>query len=491
MAVPENNSATQIMNTMHQIVSRLITIIGRLIQFPVAAVRYFFRHIEVFAIIFLVALAVFKQYVQPKSQSLDEMVDSGVMRVLITDEPDSQYIFNKQHYGFEYELLEMFAESLGVELSLQVVPYGELFTLLDSGTAEIAVGGILDSPFVRRVTEPTIAWYQAQTVVTYKRGTQRPINLQDLAQHQIFTSSRYYQIEQLSSLHLVDDHRAEYELLTAVDQGETPFALSTNYRALNAKHYLPHLNRSFILPDKLDVVWVLPKRHDSAFMQKLNDFLQQALDKKLPSKLAETYFALPQRLSIFDALVVHKKIDTVLPNFEYKFRTAARKVGIDWHLLAGISYQESQWSNDAKSPTGVRGIMQLTTETAKFLGVEDRLDMTQSIDAAARYIVQLKSRLPKDIKEPERTWFAVGSYNMGLKHVRRAYLKAKRLGLDQTQWAVVSELLPTLYGQPFSQGRQAKHYVDRVQIFTDIMRFYDLHQRNKPLISEGWFNAVF
>ena len=466
---------------------RLLRQIKRIIVF---GFRYFFKHIEVFAILLLLSFAVFKYYIYPQSQSLAEVVERGELRVLITDEPDSQYVFNKQHYGFEYRLLELFAESLGVELNLTVVPYGELFTLLDNGAADIAIGGILDSPFVRRVAEPTLPWYQAKTTVVYKRGRRRPIDIDDLAQHSVLTSSRYFQIKELQSLKLVDDHRSEYELLTAVDRGEVPFALSTNYRILNAKHYLPNINRSFILPDALDVVWVLPKRHDKALMTKLNSFLKTSLEQKLPTKLAETYFALPQRLSVYDALVVHKNIRNVLPNFEYKFRTSARKIGIDWHLLAGMAYQESRWSNDAKSPTGVRGIMQLTTQTADFLGVDDRLDMTQSIDAAARYLLQLKNRLPDDIKDPERTWFAVGSYNMGLTHIRRGYTKAKKLGLDHTQWSVVGGLLPTLYGKPYGKGRQAKDYVERVQIFTDILRFYDLHQSQDRALSNGWFDAI-
>lgn len=477
------------MNKLKKIILIIKHLVLRIHALLKVVLAYFFSHIEVFAIFFLIAFAISQQYIQPQSQSLSEVIESGKLRVLITDEPDSQYVFNKQHYGFEYELLERFAQSLDVELSLQVVPYGELFTLLDGGAADIAIGGILDSPFVRRVSQPTIAWYQAQTTVVYQRGTKRPINLADLEQNDVLTSSRYYQIEQLKNLKLVDDHRSEYELLTAVDQGFERFVLSTNYRVLNAKHYLPNINRSFILPDKVDVVWALPTRHDPAFLNTLNAFLQKSLDDKLPTNLAESYFSLPKRLSVFDGLVIHRKIASVLPNFEYKFRTSARKAGLDWHLLAGMAYQESRWSNDAKSPTGVRGIMQLTTQTAKFLGVDDRLDMTQSIDAAARYVLQLKSRLPEDIKEPERTWFAVGSYNMGLKHIRKGYAKAKRKGLDQTQWSVVSQLLPTLYGEPFSKGRQAKDYVERVQIFTDIMRFYDLHQQ-KGRLSKGWFDEV-
>ena len=229
----------------------------------------------------------------------------------------------------------------------------------------------------------------------------------------------------------------------------------------------------------VDLVWSLPKRHDPAFLKALNAFLQEAVDQGLPSKLAEDYLALPTRLSTYDSLSIHKKIQDVLPKYEYAFRRAARKGGIDWTLLAAVSYQESKWSNSARSPTGVRGIMQMTQQTAQYLGVTDRMDMTQSIDAAAKYIAKLRARLPERIKEPERTWFAVGAYNVGYKHIMAAYRKAREQGLDRTQWQTISDLLPTLYDRPFSQGVQAQNYVERIQIFTDILRFYDLHQREE------------
>jgi len=184
-------------------------------------------------------------------------------------------------------------------------------------------------------------------------------------------------------------------------------------------------------------------------------------------------------LTTYDALALHKRIEEVLSTFEYKFRSSSIKVGIDWQLLAAMAYQESHWSNDARSPTGVRGIMQLTTQTAEYLGVSDRLNMDQAIDGAARYVDQLRKRLPEKIKEPERTWFAVGAYNVGFKHILNAYRKARELNLDRTKWSTISELLPMLYGERFPQGIQAKHYVERVQIFTDVIRFYDLHQREE------------
>lgn len=447
-------------------------------------IRFGLRHIEMLLISGLIFVAAVQHYVDPHSQTYDQVLETGKLRVLITDEPDSQYAFNKQHYGFEYEILNTFAESLGVELVLEVVPYGQLFARLDNGVADIAVGGILDSSFVRRVSTPTIAWYQAETTVTYRRGTQRPKRLEDLAGESVLASARYYEIDELQAFNLKDDHRSEYDLLSAVALGTERFALSTNYRARNARHYLPELNRSFILPDTLGVVWALPKRHDKKLLTAINRFLEEILLEDIPETLAENYFKLPKRLHTFDALAIHKAISTELPSFEYAFRKAARKGRIDWQLLAAIAYQESHWSNDAKSPTGVEGIMQLTNKTAKDLGVDDRMDMSKSIDAAGRYLGSLKSRLPKSIKDPERTWFAVGAYNVGLKHIIFAYKKARKEGLNGAgEWDTVSQLLPKLYGKPFSKGRQAKRYVEQVQIFTDILRFYDLHQRGQITVT--------
>lgn len=461
---------------IHYLVTALYSKTQRLLNFLL-------RHLEIALIGTLIFVAAVQYYLSPQAQSLQQIQKSKQLRVLIADEPDSQYLFNRQHFGFEYEFLQAFAKQLDVELVLDIVPYGELFTLLSNGQVDIAIGGILDSPFVHRVSTPTDVWYQAKTTIVHKRGTDYPKTLEDLSQQNILTSARYFEIEQLQTLDLVNDHRSEYELMSAVNRGEERFVLSTNYRALNAKHYLPNIVRSFILPDKVGLVWALPKRADPDLLEKLNEFIAESIKNRVPQQLADAYFLRPPRLSIFDAITIHRNIETRLPTFEFAFRKAARRGDIDWHLLAAIAYQESRWSNDALSPTGVRGIMQLTKTTAEQLGVTDRLDMTQSIEAAARYLKSLKQRLPEDIKEPQRTWLAVGAYNMGLKHIRNAYKKAKADGLDATRWANIAALLPELYGKPFSQGVQAQTYVKRVKIFTDILRFYDLHQRpsNAPL----------
>ena len=53
-----------------------------------------------------------------------------------------------------------------------------------------------------------------------------------------------------------------------------------------------------------------------------------------------------------------------LPRYRDWFKDAAQRYGVDWRVIAAIGYQESHWDPAAISPTGVRGIMMLTTDTA-------------------------------------------------------------------------------------------------------------------------------
>ena len=121
-----------------------------------------------------------------------------------------------------------------------------------------------------------------------------------------------------------------------------------------------------------------------------------------------------------DAALFQERVRTVLALFRKHFFEAQEATGVEWRLLAAIAYQESQWDPVATSETGVRGFMQLTEETARHLGVADRLDPRESILGAARYLRDLKSRLPARIGEPDRTWLALAAFNIGLGHLEQA-----------------------------------------------------------------------
>lgn len=53
---------------------------------------------------------------------------------------------------------------------------------------------------------------------------------------------------------------------------------------------------------------------------------------------------------------------TTFVKYKSRFQKAAKKYRIPWKILAAISYQESNWQQDAVSHTKVRGLMMLTNQ---------------------------------------------------------------------------------------------------------------------------------
>ena len=129
------------------------------------------------------------------------------------------------------------------------------------------------------------------------------------------------------------------------------------------------------------------------------------------------------------------------------------------------------------SETGVRGLMQLTEETAKHLGGVDRLNPQDSVLAAARYFHDLKDRLPARIAEPDRTWLALAAYNIGIAHLEDARILAQKQKLSADTWSAVKKTLPLLalpeyyedtkFG--YARGGMPVAFVDRVRAYYGIL----------------------
>lgn len=151
---------------------------------------------------------------------------------------------------------------------------------------------------------------------------------------------------------------------------------------------------------------------------------------------------------------------------------------MDWHLLAAIAYQESHWNPNAKSPTGVRGLMMLTLPTAREMGVTDRVDPRQSLEGGTKYFLQTRSRIPDDITEPNRTWLALAAYNIGMGHLEDARVLTERAGKNPDRWKDIKEFLPLLQKKKYfstvrhgyARGQEPVDYVKNVRHYTMVLR---------------------
>ncbi|MBD3335905.1 MAG: transglycosylase SLT domain-containing protein, partial [Candidatus Eisenbacteria bacterium] len=189
------------------------------------------------------------------------------------------------------------------------------------------------------------------------------------------------------------------------------------------------------------------------------------------------YYGYLEKFDYVDTARFLRRIEERLGDYQSLFKEAAREYGFDWKLLAAMAYQESHWDPDAVSPTGVRGIMMLTRSTARRVGIDDLLDPRQSIMGGAAYLADLMERLPESVTGPDRIWFAMAAYNIGMGHLYDARRLARRLGKDPDRWSELSEVLPLLARKQYystlkhgyARGGEPVRYVNRVRHFRDIL----------------------
>lgn len=79
---------------------------------------------------------------------------------------------------------------------------------------------------------------------------------------------------------------------------------------------------------------------------------------------------------------------SVAGDIRLELAAAARAHALDPNLLEAVAWQESRFRQDALSPKGATGVMQLMPGTAKALGV-DRFDRSQNIAGGAAYLARM------------------------------------------------------------------------------------------------------
>ena len=182
---------------------------------------------------------------------------------------------------------------------------------------------------------------------------------------------------------------------------------------------------------------------------------------------------LPRRL----AADFHTHIDTRLPQLRQSFEAAARETGFGWRLLAALGYQESRWRPAAVSPKGAQGVMMLMPRTATKMGVKNVFEADENIQGGARYLLYMKERIPKRIRDPDRTLLAMAAYNIGIGHLEDARIITQMRKKNPDKWADVRANLPRLSDpvwhkrvkRGYANGRETAQFVERVSQFAAIL----------------------
>ena len=397
--------------------------------------------------------------------------------------------------GLDHDLIDRFARER--KLPMTVVTVSDATALLDrvvAGDAHVGIGGLYrpeDARSARPDPQParppllwTSGYESAEAVLVYTRDGYRPRSFKDLAG----ASVAYVEASGIEGTFApIRREHPEMQwvpmalpsadaLLSLVDEGKVDYAVVSSIDAAIGRNIYLDVDTAFPLGPKRELAWAVDGRQ-TALALELDAFFAEVRKDGTLARLIERYFAPRGEVTRVDAGAFLAEIRNTLPRWRSAFVAAQEATGVEWRLLAAIAYQESKWDPGAVSETGVRGFMQLTEDTARRLGVVDRLDVRQNVLAAARYIKDLKERLPKRIAEPDRTWIALAAFNIGLGHLEDARIQAQRDKLDPDRWRDVRRALPLLalpeyYDKArlgYARGGMPVAFVDRVRAYYDIL----------------------
>lgn len=400
--------------------------------------------------------------------------------------------------GFEYDLARAFADFLSVDL--RIVTPSDLptaFSMVARGEADLAAGFAITSARTEQFRFGPV-YQEIRQQVLYRLGDKRPTTITDIVGTQIEVtagSSHTDRLEELKQQYpdinwVAHKRKSSAELIDLLHQGVIDYTIVNSNMVALKQIFYPELGVAFDLAEPQQLAWAFSKTADDSLYNQAVAFFEEINRNGILKQITARYYEHTRELDYVSVRTFMRHMTERLHKHRPWFEKAAVEFGIDWRLLAAVSYQESLWNPAAVSPTGVRGLMMLTLSTAREVGIKNRLDPKQSISGGAKYLTIVKQRIPERIAEPDRTWMALAAYNVGFGHLEDARILTQKLGGNPDKWFEVKQRLPLL-AQPnwykqtrfgHARGYEPVKYVQNIRNYYDILVWFtDKEQRSNKI----------
>lgn len=404
---------------------------------------------------------------------LDEIKKQKTLRVLTRNNPITYFLYRGRQFGFEFELAEMMADSMGLRLEMVVPPSrADLVPWLLEGRGDVIAAGMT----VTAERESKVAFSRpyrfVREVLVQKKGQPGPATLAELAGKTVHVraSSSYH--ETLKGLQAqgiavkivaADEAQETEELIRQVAAGEIEFTVSDDDILDVEIAYGAEVEPGVGLdpkgeqaePDEGAKQIAFAVRPDNKQLQAALDAFVKTAYRGMQYNVAKArYFKNPRTIRSYrDSRL--GKTGRISP-YDEVIKTYGRRYGFDWRLMAAQAYVESRFDPEAKSWVGAKGLFQVMPRTGASMGFSDLEDPAVGTHAGIKYLRRMVDRLDPKIPLKDRVRFGLAAYNAGLGHVYDAQRLAKEKGWDPNRWFGNVEKAMLLLSQP-EYARRARH----------------------------------
>ncbi|MDP4208571.1 MAG: transporter substrate-binding domain-containing protein [Bacteroidota bacterium] len=432
---------------------------------------------------------------------LKEIKANGSLVIATSNNPLDYFQYKGEPIGFQLELLEDFASSLGLKVDVIVCNNPtETIELLRSGKCDIIAsswnvsmkndGQLLNSlplmqtdlmlvqrdPSVENSSKPLVSGVNeliGKTVYVPLLSSQAGL-LRGV------TNTRHEQIK------VVEMAQYSPEKLTElVAKGKLDYTVCSNVLTGALKNQYPSLDFNTVVEKSEPIVWSV-RKSSPLLLSEINKWLVSFKKSTRYLTLVDKYFSSEKKWASTETHYYSRKGNTISA-YDDLIKKYSAQIKWDWRLLASLIYQESRFVPGVKSRKGAYGLMQLMPTTLQHFGAGKKSSPEQQIKAGVKYIKSLDQAFARLIFDPkERINFILASYNIGPGHIFDAQKLAPKMGKNPKKWfnnvdtCLLSKSDPENYNDPLVKFG----YCKGVETFSFVQEVMDRYRQYKKITKE-------
>lgn len=436
-----------------------------------------------------------KDKANPIKRDLEQIKKTGTLRALTIYSSTTYFLYKGRPMGYEYELLERFADYLEVELELVVVKnMDDLFEKLNAGEGDIAAHGLtITSERKEEVAFTDYLYLTKQVLVQKKPDNWRTMHWNKLENSLIQDpmellgdtvavrkkSSYKERIANLSEelggiIHVKElpGELATDKIIKKVVEGEIEYTVADANIASVMASYYPILDIGVPISFSQRISWAT-RKNSPDLLEATNNWLEEIKKKVDYNVIYNKYFKNKKNFKRRVKSDFYSLNNEEISPYDNLIKKHSKKLDWDWRFVTSLVYQESKFNPTNSSWANAQGLMQLMPATAKELGVTNRADPEQSIKGGLTYLKQIRENFQNVPDSVQRIKFTLAAYNCGLYHVIDAQRLAEKRGLNAQLWDEnVEEMIlelssPKNYNDPvvkygYVRGIEPYNYVDQI-----------------------------
>ena len=372
---------------------------------------------------------------------LDEIKQRKVLRVLTRNASSTFFIYKGEQLGFEYEMAQEFAKSIGVRLEMIIPPTREaLFEYLAAGKGDLIAAGMTRTPEREKkyLFSAPYQFVNELLIVPAKDKTTK--GLPDLKGKTISVrkSSSYYETlmnfrDSLGfKIELLPEDIETEDILAQVGAGKIAATVADSDIVQLEMTYNNNIRSVGPLGDVTEIAWVT-RKNQSALKTELDAFMKKLYKGTFYNIMVNKYFK--DSKAMRSDLKLRADRGGRLSPYDELVKKNAKQFEFDWRLITSQMYQESRFDPNAKSWVGAKGLMQVMPRTAEELKVPNVEQPDNGILAGVKLMARYSNFFNSpEISAKDRIRFALAAYNCGPGHIYDARQLASQMGLNPNKW---------------------------------------------------------